>query len=373
MTPIAFMDLKTQAKRIKSQVSARIEAVLEHGAYINGPEIGELEAALTRLTGAGATVACSSGTDALVIPLLAYGVQPRDAVFVPAFTYNATANAVLLAGGVPVFVDVDPNTFNMDAGHLADQIAGVTRAGKLKPKGIIAVDIFGLPADYDAIGAVAARHDLFVIADGAQSLGGKRLGKAVGALAPVTATSFFPSKTLGGYGDGGAIFVQDPAFAGVMQSIRWHGTDDARKESIRVGMNGRLDSIQAAVLLVKLSIFEEEIARRNAIAAQYEAGLRGLAGLQDIPVGYQSARALFVALLPKRDRAQAALKEKGIPSVVYYAKQLHLHDAFKAYGAGPGSLPVGEELGTRLLALPFHPYMSDEQVAVVVDAVRAAI
>lgn len=373
MDPIAFIDLKTQARRIKAQVSARIDAVLEHGAYINGPEITELEKALCEMTGAGAAVACSSGTDALVIPLLAHGVTAGDAVFVPAFTYNATANAVLLAGGVPVFVDVDPKTFNMDAGHLADQIARVARAGELKPKGVIAVDIFGLPADYDAIGAVAQKHGLFVVADAAQSLGGKRLGKAVGAIAPMTGTSFFPSKTLGGYGDGGAIFVQDPARASVLQSIRWHGTDDARKESVRVGMNGRLDSIQAAVLLVKLSIFGEEIARRNAIAAAYEQGLGERVGLQAVPEGYQSARALFVILHPERDRIQAALKEKGVPSVVYYARQLHLHDAFKAYGQGPGSLPVGEELGTRLLALPFHPYMSDAQVAFVIEAVRTAI
>lgn len=370
MTPIAFMDLKSQARRLKAEIAARIDVVLEHGAYINGPEIAELESALAALTGAGATVACSSGTDALVIPLMALGVEAGDAVFVPAFTYNATANAVLLAGGVPVFVDIDSRTFNMDAGHLADQIARVAREGRLKPKGVIAVDIFGLPADYEAIGAVASRHGLFVLADGAQSLGGKRLGTAVGAIAPVTATSFFPSKTLGGYGDGGAILVQDPALVPLLQSIRWHGTDDARKESVRVGMNGRLDSIQAAVLLVKLSIFQEEIARRNAIAALYEQGLQGIAEIQAVPPGYQSARALFVGLFRDRDRVQELLKANGVPSVVYYAKQLHMHDAFRVFGQGPGSLPVSEEIGTRLLALPFHPYMSDAQVEYVVETLQ---
>jgi dTDP-4-amino-4,6-dideoxygalactose transaminase len=369
---ISFIDLKAQYRRLKPLIAANIEAVLEHGQYINGPEIARLEAALEKLTGASHAVGVASGTDALIMPLLARGIGPGDAVFLPAFTYNATANAVLLVGARPVFVDVEPDTFTIDVEKLAQAIERVGKTRSPKPRAIIPVDLFGLPADYPAIHALAARHGLFVLADAAQSLGGKQGGKYVGALAPVTATSFFPSKTLGGYGDGGAIFCDSAAEAEVFRSLRWHGTDEARKESIRVGLNGRLDSLQAAVLLAKLTIFAEERARRQVLARAYDAALGGAVTRQRVPQGRESGHALYCVLVKDRDQLRDALNAKGIPTAVYYSQPLHLHAAFKACGEGAGSLPVCEDLSRRILALPFHPYLSDEEVEQVAHAVRAA-
>ena len=370
---LSLFDLKSQYQRLKPLIKQRIEAVLEHGAYINGPEIAALEAALASFTGARAVIGVSSGTDALIIPLMALDVGPGDAVFIPAFTYNATANAVLLTGATPVFVDVDARTFNIDPEHLSDQIEKAKLRGGLKPKGIIPVDLFGLPADYAAIDTIAKTHGLFVMADAAQSFGGGVGDRRVGSLAPITATSFFPSKTLGGYGDGGAIFTQDERLVPVLQSIRWHGTDEARKESVRVGMNGRLDSLQAAVLLAKLSIFEEECVRRGQIGAAYDAGLKGVVETQAHPAGVRHARGLYSILVPDRDKTQAALKAAGIPTSIYYSQPLHLHAAFKASGGGEGSLPVCEKLCRHILALPMHPYLSDADVAQVIEAVRRAV
>jgi dTDP-4-amino-4,6-dideoxygalactose transaminase len=370
---LSLFDLKSQQKRLKPLIMQKIEAVLEHGAYINGPEIGELERQLAAFTGAKAVVGVASGTDALIIPLMALRVCPGDAVFIPAFTYNATANAVLLAGGTPVFVDVDPKTFNIDPEHLEDQIERVKLRGRLKPKGIIPVDLFGLPADYAAIDALAEKDGLFVLSDAAQSFGGGQGGARVGALATITATSFFPSKTLGAYGDAGAIFTRDESLVPVLQSIRWHGTDDARKESVRVGMNGRLDSMQAAVLLAKLTIFEEECARRAAIGAAYDAALAGLVELQATPSGTQSARGLYCVLVEDRPKFQEALKAAGVPTSIYYSQPLHLHAAFKADGEGEGSLPVCERLAQHIVALPMHPYLGDADVAEVIEAVRRAV
>lgn len=370
---LSLFDLKSQYARLKPLIKDRIDAVLEHGAYINGPEIAELERTLAAFTGAAAVVGVASGTDALIIPLMALGAGPGDAVFIPAFTYNATANAVLLAGATPVYVDVDPRTFNIDIEHLSDQIERVSLRGRLRPKGIIPVDIFGLPADYAAIGALAEKHGLFVLADAAQSFGGGQGDARVGALAPLTGTSFFPSKTLGAYGDGGAIFTRDESLAPVLQSIRWHGTDAARKESVRVGMNGRLDSIQAAVLLAKLSIFEEESLRRAAIGAAYDAALTGVVELQHTPAGTRHARGLYSVLVPDRPRFQETLKAAGIPTSIYYAQPLHLHAAFRADGEGEGSLPVCERLARHIVALPMHPYLGEADVAQVVAAVRRAV
>ncbi len=354
-------------------IAANIEAVLEHGQYINGPEIARLEAELEKLTGAPHAVGVASGTDALIMALTARGIGPGDAVFLPAFTYNATANAVLLVGARPVFVDVEPDTFTVDVGKLAQAIERVSKTGALRPRAVIPVDLFGLPADYPAIHALAARHGLFVLADAAQSLGGGLGNKSVGALAPVTATSFFPSKTLGGYGDGGAIFCDSAAEAEIFRSLRWHGTDEARKESIRVGFNGRLDSLQAAVLLAKLTVFAEERARRQELARAYDAALGAAVIRQRVPQGRESGYALYCVLVKDRDRLRDTLAAQGIPTAIYYAQPLHLHAAFKACGDGAGSLPVCEDLSRRILALPFHPYLSDEDVVDVAQAVRAAL
>jgi dTDP-4-amino-4,6-dideoxygalactose transaminase len=280
---------------------------------------------------------------------------------------------VLLVGAAPVFVDVEGDTFTIAVDQLAHAIARVESEGTLKPRAVIPVDLFGLPADYPVLHALAERHGLFVLADAAQSLGGAHGPKKVGTLAPVTATSFFPSKTLGGYGDGGAIFCDSSAEAEVFRSLRWHGTDAARKESIRVGLNGRLDSLQAAILLAKLSVFEEEHARRQALARAYDAALAGAVTCQRVPEGRESGRSLYCVLSKDRERVQEALAAQGIPTAIYYAQPLHLHAAFKRYGEGSGSLPVCEDLSRRILALPFHPYLSDEDVAYVVSAVRAAL
>ena len=375
MRTISFIDLKAQYRKLKPLIKANLDAVLEHGAFIGGPEIGALEAQLKELTGAGAVVACASGTDALIMALMAEGVGPGDAVFVPAFTYNATVNAVLLVGATPVFVDVDPETFTIDLGHLADRIAAVEKAGTLKPRAVIPVDLYGLPADYPGLAPIAQRHGLFVLADAAQALGGALGNRAIGSLAPVTATSFFPTKTLGGYGDGGAIFCDTPERAKILESIRWHGTDDAKKESIRVGLNGRLDSMQAAVLLAKLTVFREEIARRQTLAAIYTKALAGKSGitLQRQPQGFVNACGLFTVRLADRPRVQAALAEAKMPSAIYYATPMHLHAAFAPYGEGMGSLPVCEAMAREVLTLPLHPYLEDDDVAAVAEVVKSAL
>ncbi len=370
---ISFIDLKAQYRRLEPLIKANINAVLEHGGYIGGPEVGKLEAELKGLTGAVAAVACSSGTDALVMPLMAEGIGAGDAVFVPGFTYNATVNAVLMVGATPIFVDVDPTTFTIDVAHLETEVAAVEKAGKLKPRAVIPVDLYGLPADYDAIGRIADRHGLFVLADAAQALGGTYKGRAIGALAPMTATSFYPTKTLGGYGDGGAIFCDSEVRAKALQSIRYHGTDDARKESVRVGMNGRLDTLQAAVLLAKLSIFPEEIARRRALAASYGRAFAGRVQTQAVPAGSESAYGLFSVVVSDRSRVQAALGAAKIPSAIYYSMPMHLHAAFAPYGKGKGSLPVCELLSETILTLPLHPYLSDEDVAEIAGALLKAL
>lgn len=370
--PIAFIDLKAQQALIREQIEARFKRVLDHGQYINGPEIAELESELTAHTGAAATVAVASGTDALIIALMAEGVGAGDAVFVPGFTYNATANAVLLVGAEPVFIDVEPDTFNMCAEDLAARMDVVAAEARLRPRAVIPVDLFGLPADYTALGAVAARRDAVVIADAAQSFGAARGNRRVGALAPVTGTSFFPAKTLGGYGDGGAMFATDADKAEHWRSIRWHGTDDARRDSIRVGMNGRLDSLQAAVLLEKLTLFDVELERRNAIAARYDARLGEKLTLPARPQGVQPSWGLYSIVVPERDRVREALAAADIPTAIYYATPLHRMPAFAAYAPENG-LPVCERLSGEILSLPMHPYLSDAQVDRVCDTLLSAL
>ncbi|MFP4004729.1 MAG: DegT/DnrJ/EryC1/StrS family aminotransferase [Alphaproteobacteria bacterium] len=367
--PVAFIDLKAQQAAIRDRIEARIKAVLDHGQYINGPEIAELEEALKAYSGAADAVAVASGTDALVIALMAEGVGAGDAVFVPGFTYNATANAVLMTGAEPVFVDVDRRTFNMCPDDLAAKAEAVAAEGRVRPRAVIAVDLFGLPAHYPAISTVAERHGMPVMADAAQSFGGARGNARVGTLAPVTATSFFPAKTLGCYGDGGAIFATDPARGELWRSIRWHGTDDARRDSVRVGMNGRMDSIQAAVLLEKLEIYDGELARRREIAARYDAALADVLDLPARPKDVAPSWGLYSVTVPERDRLRSGLQERGIPAAIYYQTPLHLMPAFADY-APAGGLPACEALAAEILSLPMHPYLSDDQVDRVCEAVR---
>ena len=370
--PIAFVDLKAQQRRLRAKIEARLTAVLDHGRYVDGPEIEELEEALRMRTGAADVVAVSSGTDALVMALMAEGIGPGDAVFVPAFTYNATANAVLLAGATPVFVDVDPRTFNIDPADLEARIAETKTAAKAKPRALIAVDLFGRPADYPALGETAEAHDLNLIADAAQSFGASQNGRPVGTLAPITTTSFFPAKTLGAYGDGGAIFTDSKEQGEIFRSLRWHGTDDARKESVRIGLNGRLDTMQAAILLTKLEIFDEELAARRTIAAHYDARLRPLLDLPARPEATESAWGLYSITVEDRERIERALADAGIPSAVYYRQPLHRMRAFARYAPENG-LPISDWLSAHILSLPIHPYLTERQVEWICDTLEQAL
>ncbi|MEM9180514.1 MAG: DegT/DnrJ/EryC1/StrS family aminotransferase [Pseudomonadota bacterium] len=370
--PIQLFDLKTQQTLIRPALEQRWIDILDHGRFIGGPEVTECEEKLAEFTGAADVVAVGSGTQALVMPLLAMGIAEGDAVFIPGFTYNATANAVLLSGGYPVIVDIAPKTFNMDPADLARKIDTVKAEGRLTPRAIMPVDLYGLPADYSAIQAVADAHGLRVIADGAQAFGGKDQGRWVGNIAEITATSFYPTKTLGGYGDGGAILCQDKDFAERMRSIRWHGTGDNRKESIRVGINGRCDSIQCAVVAEKLGLFEAERARRIAAAAIYNQRLEGVVGLQEALDGQENGYGLYTIRVPNRTHVRAKLSEAGIPSGIYYDMAIHQMPAF-AHLAELGSLPVCEAAAEDSLSLPMHPYLSEAQVHKVCDTLIAAL
>ena len=369
--PILFFDLKSPSRRLRSDIEARLHAILDHGQYIGGPEVGELESRLAAFTGAKHALAVASGTDALVIALMGEDVGPGDAVFIPAFTYNATCNAVLMVGATPVFVDVDRNSCNMDPSKLKEAIEGVIATGLLTPKMVIAVDLYGLPADYTAIGAIAREHAMTVLSDAAQSLGGGQGNKRIGSLCEMTATSFYPSKTLGAYGDGGAMFTDDAERLERWASIRWHGTDLAKRESIRVGLNGRLDSMQCAVVLSKLTIFEEELAARAQNAGRYAAKLAGKITMQTGGAGDHHAWGLFTVMVDDRDQVMAELKEQGIPCAVYYSQPLHQHKAFAPF-APVSPLENCEWLAAHALSLPFHPYLTAEQIDRVCSALLKA-
>ena len=370
-SPIAFIDLKAQQARIRGRVEARFAAVLDHGAYINGPEVKELEQALCDFTGVPRALAVANGTDALVMAMMAMDLKRSDAVFIPAFTYNATASAVILAGATPVFVDVRAGDFNLDPGDLEQRIAEVRQGGRLDPRLVLPVDLFGIPANYEAIFAVAEREGLKVLADAAQSFGATWNGRWAGNIAPVTATSFFPSKALACYGDGGALFFRDPELWEVCEQIRWHGTDAARRESVRVGFNGRLDSLQCAVVVEKLVIFPDELERRREIAALYDRRLANHVDAQHFAAGATSGYGLYTVAIDNRDAVQAALKADGVPTAVYYSQPLHQMKAFKPYATGP--MPQSERLAARVLSLPMHPYLTEAQADYVVDRLIAAL
>lgn len=365
--PILFFDLKTPAKRLRADIDKRLTAILDHGQYIGGPEVTELEAQLAAFTGARHALAVASGTDALIIALMGEDIGPGDAVFLPAFTYNATCNAVLLTGATPVFVDVDRETCNIDTAQFEVAVERVIAEGALKPRLVIAVDLYGLPADYDAINTIASKFGITVLSDAAQALGGAQGNKRIGSLCAMTATSFYPSKTLGAYGDGGAMFTDDAERFERWSSIRWHGTDAAKKESIRVGLNGRLDSMQCAIVLSKLTIFEDELQQRAAHAERYRAALSGKVQMQAVPKGDRHAWGLFTIMVENRDQVMAALKEKGIPSSAYYSIPMHKHRAFAPY-APSEPLENCEWLADHVLSLPFHPYLTEAQIERVATA-----
>lgn len=368
---VGLFDLQRQRARLESNLKARIDAVLAHGQFILGPEVETFEKRLAAYAGAAHVMGVSSGRDALMIALMAMGVKEGDAVFVPAFTFAATAGAVASIGASPVFVDVDPSTYNMDPADLERAIAEVEAEGRLRPTVVVPVDLYGLPADYVAIGRIAAKHGMTVLADAAQSIGGVSGNARVGALAPITATSFYPTKPLGCYGDGGAILTEREDLAERVRMIRSHGRQGTGDAAMVLGLTGRLDTIQAAVLLVKLDVFEAELERRRTIAKRYSEGLGDVVGVPAIPDGLRSAFAIYTIRVPHRDRVRAALDGEGIGTGLFYRLALHEHPAFRHFDGR--HLPVSERLTGEVLALPMHPDLSDEEVDRVIAAVRTAI
>ena len=373
--PIAFLDLKAQQARIADDLRRRLDAVLAHCQFILGPEVAELEAALAAYCGAAHCVSVSSGTDAIQIAMMAENIGPGDAVFLPAFTYTATAEVPLVLGATPVFVDVDPRSFQIDPAALRDRIAAVRQAGRLTPRALIGVDLFGQPADWPALRAIAAEAGLFTLDDCAQSFGASLAGRKLGCEADATAVSFFPSKPLGAYGDGGALFTESADRAALYRSLRTHGEGTTRYEVLRTGMNGRLDSMQAAVLLSKLTVFPEELVARERIARAYDTRLGNAVTTPYRVPDSESAWAIYAVLLKdgdQRDRVQAAMKARGVPSAIYYPRPLHAQPAYRDQHDG-SALPVSEDLATRILALPIHPDLTDEAVDRVCDAVLAGV
>ncbi len=381
-----FIDLATQQKRIKDKIDARIQAVLAHGKYIMGPEIKELEGKLAAYVGVKHAVGCGSGTDALLMALMAHDVGPGDLVFTPPFTFIATAEMVALLGAVPVFVDIDPVTFNMDPDKLKLAVEAVKAKdpgiyplpgnfdGQGTPRGVIAVDLFGMTADYGPINRIAEEHGLFVIQDAAQSFGGEYKGQKACSQGHIGCTSFFPAKPLACYGDGGMCFTNDDGLADKMDSLRVHGKGTDKYDNIRIGINGRLDTLQAAVLLEKFEIFPEEIGLRQEVANRYYDGFSGGSLTPpSAPRDYLSVWAQYGVLTTnagERAKIQERLQAAGIPMAIYYPRPLHLQTAFSFLGYNEGDFPVSEDSSHRIFSVPMHPYLKEEDQERVVRAVK---
>jgi len=365
-----FIDLGAQRERISSRLKAAIDAVVAEGRYILGPQVAEFEKKLAAYVGVEHVIACANGTDALLLPLYASGIGPGDAVFVPSFTFAATAEVVALAKAEPVFVDVDADSYNIDISSLEAAIAQVKKEGRLKPKAIIPVDLFGLAADYDAIMAIARRENLMVIEDAAQSIGGSADGRMCGAFGHVAGTSFYPAKPLGCYGDGGAMFTNDAALADRLRSFAFHGKGETQYDNVHVGINSRLDTLQAAILIEKLAILEDEMEARRTVAQRYADGLSDVVKAANNPGHGRSAWAQYAIETPKRDGLRAHLTEKGIPSVIYYVKPLHEQVAYRDYPRTPTGLKVSETLPQNILCLPMHPYLSEADQDRIIETIR---
>jgi dTDP-4-amino-4,6-dideoxygalactose transaminase len=373
--PVPFIDIAAQRRRLGKSIDEAVGRVLAHCQFVNGPEVTALEQALAKFSGAQHVVSCASGTDALLMVLMAENVGRGDAVFCPSFTFCATGEAVALTGATPVFVDVDEATFNIDAASLKRGIATARKLG-LKPRAVIPVDLFGQSADHDAIAAVAEAEGLFVLDDAAQGFGASYKGRRIGTFGRATATSFFPAKPLGCYGDGGAIFTDDAALAERLRSIRVHGQGADKYDNVRLGLTGRLDTVQAAVLIEKLKIFDDEIAARNRVAERYARGLDNVVTVPRLADGCTSVWAQYTIRLPEgtdRDAFQAALKAQGIPTMVYYAKSMHQQTAYRDYPVAEGGLPVSEKLSNDVVSLPIHAYLDEATQARIIEAVRGAL
>jgi dTDP-4-amino-4,6-dideoxygalactose transaminase len=372
--PIDFIDLKTQRDRVRTRVEEGWRRVVDHGQYIMGPEVRELEGELAKFTGAAEVISCSNGTDALWVPLLALGIGPGDAVFVPSWTFTATAEVVCLVGATPVFVDVDLDTMNLSPQSLTAAIRMIREEGHLTPKLIIPVDLFGLPADYERINAIARVEGIKVMADAAQSFGAAQGNRRVGVLADVTSTSFFPAKPLGCWGDGGAMFSDDPEVAEALRSIRIHGRGAHGKyDNVRIGSNTRLDTLQAVVLMEKLTIFEDELAERQRVAARYAERLAGYVAVPVVPQGSTCSWAQYTIRTDRRDELQKKLAERKVRTEIYYPRPLHMQPPYRDFPVAPGGLPVTEGLKDEVLSLPMHPYLTPQQSEYICDAVRTAL
>jgi dTDP-4-amino-4,6-dideoxygalactose transaminase len=372
--PVPFIDIAAQRRRLGKSVDEAVGRVLAHCQFINGPEVTQLEAALAAFSGAKHVVTCASGTDALLMVLMAKGVGRGDAVLCPSFTFCATGEAVALTGATPVFVDVDEATFNIDANSLKRGIATAQKLG-LKPRAVIPVDLFGQSADHDAIGAIAEAEGIFVLDDAAQALGASYKGRRLGTFGLATATSFFPAKPLGCFGDGGAIFTDDGELAETLRSVRVHGQGSDKYDNVRLGLTGRLDTVQAAILIEKLKIFDDEIAARNKVAALYAQGLGNVVTVPRIASECTSVWAQYTIRLPHgsdRDSFAAKLKAQGIPTAIYYPKSMHQQTAYRDFPAADGGLPASESLSCDVISLPMHAYLDEPTQERIIKAVRGA-
>jgi dTDP-4-amino-4,6-dideoxygalactose transaminase len=372
--PIPFIDLGAQRRRLGTKIDEAVARVIESGAFIMGPEVGRLESDLAAFCGAKHVISCASGTDALALVLMAKEVGPGDAVLCPSFTFAATAEVVAWLGATPVFVDVHEDTFNIDPASLEAALK-TARAKGLNPVGVIAVDLFGQPADYGTIVPFCERQGLWLLDDAAQGWGGTYKGRRIGTFGAATATSFFPAKPLGAYGDGGAIFTDDAELDSVLRSLRVHGQGADKYDNVRIGMTGRLDTIQAAVLIEKLKIFEDEIAARNKVAHRYNEGLAEVAAVPFVLEDCVSTWAQYtIRVAPeRRDALAATLKAQGIPTAIYYPRPLHQQTAYKAYPVGGNGLPVSDRIAREVISLPMHPYLDEPTQERIVGAVRAAL
>jgi UDP-2-acetamido-2-deoxy-ribo-hexuluronate aminotransferase len=370
---IAFIDLKAQRARLRDGIDAAVMRVLDHGAFVMGPEVGELERRLGAFGGASHVLSCANGTDALALPLMAWGIGRGDAVFCPSFTFAATAEVVPWFDATPVFVDILPDTYCMDPDHLDRAIQAVKAKGELRPRAVIAVDLFGQPADYPKIAEVARRHGLKLIADSAQGFGCSLEGRQPLAWADVTTTSFFPAKPLGCYGDGGAVLTNDADLHGVMASLRNHGAGVDKYDNVRIGMNSRLDTIQAAVLLEKLAAFPDEIVARNRIADRYAGLLGDVVGTPGVIESGVSTWAQYTIEAADRDGLAAALRDQGIPTAMYYPRPIHMQTAYRDYPVGGNGLPVTLEKAAKVISLPMHADLGEATQDRIAAAVRAFV
>jgi len=368
--PIPFIDLQAQRARIGDAIEAAIARVLEHGRFILGPEVAAFEEALAAETGVSHVVSCANGTDALQLGLRALDVGPGDAVFVPAFTFAATAETVCLVGATPVFVDVGRDSYNMDPQSLDEAVAAIATEGKLRPTGVIPVDLFGNPAAHPAIQTIADTYDLWIFSDAAQSMGARLDDRAAAAYGRMSATSFFPAKPLGAYGDGGAVLTNDANLAASLRSLRMHGQGRDKYDNVVIGTNSRLDTMQAAILIEKLSILNSEIDARQTVAARYADGLGDIADVPVINDGAISAWAQYTIRVRNRDQVQGALKDERIPTAIYYPNPLPRLTAYTGYPIAPGGIPVSDAVAREVISLPMHPYLDADTQDRIITAVR---